>query len=68
MQTQLIIDNEARGSREGKTFERRNPLTGDLVTESAAASVDDAIDAVESASKAFASWSATGPSGVAPSC
>ena len=62
MQTQLIIDNEARGSREGKTFERRNPLTGDLVTESAAASVDDAIDAVESASKAFASWSATGPS------
>jgi acyl-CoA reductase-like NAD-dependent aldehyde dehydrogenase len=62
MQTQLIIDNEARGAREGKTFERRNPLTGDVVTEGAAASVDDAIDAVESAAKAFDSWSQSGPS------
>ena len=62
MKTQLIIDNQAREAREGRTFERRNPLTGDLVTESAAASVDDAIDAVESASKAFATWSTTGPS------
>jgi acyl-CoA reductase-like NAD-dependent aldehyde dehydrogenase len=62
MQTQLIIDNEARGAREGKTFERRNPLTGDVVTEGAAASVDDAIDAVESAAKAFETWSQSGPS------
>jgi acyl-CoA reductase-like NAD-dependent aldehyde dehydrogenase len=62
MQTQLIIDNEARGAREGRTFSRTNPLTGDVVTEGAAASVDDAIDAVESASKAFASWSQSGPS------
>jgi acyl-CoA reductase-like NAD-dependent aldehyde dehydrogenase len=62
MQTQLIIDNEARGAREGNTFERRNPLTGDVVTEGAAASVDDAIDAVESAAKAFETWSQSGPS------
>ena len=62
MQTQLIIDNEARPGREKKTFERRNPLTGEVVTEGVAASVDDAIDAVESASKAFAAWSTTGPS------
>jgi acyl-CoA reductase-like NAD-dependent aldehyde dehydrogenase len=61
MQTQLIIDNEERGAREGKTFSRRNPLTGEVVTEGAAASVDDAIDAVESASKAFESWSQSGP-------
>jgi acyl-CoA reductase-like NAD-dependent aldehyde dehydrogenase len=62
VQTQLIIDNEPRGGREGKTFERRNPVTGALVTESAAAGVDDALDAVESASKAFTTWSASGPS------
>jgi len=61
MQTQLIIDNETRGARAGKTFERRNPLDGSLVTESAAANVDDAIDAVESAAKAFTRWSTTGP-------
>ena len=62
MQTQLIIDNESRKAHDGRTFERRNPLTGDLVTESAAAGVDDAIDAVESASRAFSSWSLSGPS------
>jgi acyl-CoA reductase-like NAD-dependent aldehyde dehydrogenase len=61
MQSQLIIDNQPRGAREGRTFERRNPLNGALITEGAAASVDDAIDAVESASKAFAEWSTTGP-------
>lgn len=62
MQTQLIIDNQARNGREGKTFERRHPVTGALVTESAAADVNDALDAVESAAKAFTSWSTSGPS------
>jgi acyl-CoA reductase-like NAD-dependent aldehyde dehydrogenase len=61
MQTQLIIDNEARDAREGKTFARLSPLTGEVVTEGAAGSVDDAIDAVESASKAFVDWSQSGP-------
>jgi acyl-CoA reductase-like NAD-dependent aldehyde dehydrogenase len=61
MQTQLIIDNQARDAHEGRTFERRNPLSGDLVTEGAAASVGDALDAVESASKAFSTWSTSGP-------
>jgi len=61
MQTQLIIDNEARDAREGKTFSRRSPLTGEVVTEGAAGSVDDALDAVESAAKAFESWSQSGP-------
>ena len=62
MQTQLIIDNLSRDAQGGRTFQRLNPLTGDLVTEGAAASVEDALDAVESASKAFASWATTGPS------
>ena len=52
MKTQLIIDNLSRDAQGGRTFQRRNPLTGDLVTEGAAASVEDALDAVESASKA----------------
>ena len=62
MQTQLIIDNEARDARDGRTFERVNPLSGDVITEGAAASVEDALDAVESAATAFATWSTTGPS------
>ena len=61
MKTQLIIDNLGRDAQGGRTFQRRNPLTGDLVTEGAAASVEDALDAVESASKAFASWATTVP-------
>lgn len=61
MHTQLIIDNESRDASEGRTFERRDPLSGEVVTESADASVEDALDAVQSASAAFASWSKTGP-------
>ena len=62
MHTQLIIDNLGREAQGGRTFQRRNPLTGELVSEGAAASVEDALDAVESASKAFASWATSGPS------
>jgi len=62
MQTQLIIDNETRDAREGRTFERRDPLSGDVVSQGAAADVEDAVDAVESAAAAFETWSITGPS------
>jgi acyl-CoA reductase-like NAD-dependent aldehyde dehydrogenase len=62
VQTQLIIDNKPQDAAEGSTFERNHPLSGDLVTRAAAASVDDALSAVESAATAFATWSKTGPS------
>ena len=62
MQTQLVIDNLERDAQGGRTFQRRSPLTGEVITEGAAASVEDALDAVESASKAFASWATSGPS------
>jgi acyl-CoA reductase-like NAD-dependent aldehyde dehydrogenase len=62
MQTSLIIDNAARAAENGATFERHHPITGELVTTGAAASVNDALAAAESAAKAFASWSTTGPS------
>lgn len=62
MQTQLIIDNKERAASSGKTFERRHPLTDELVSEGAAGTVEDALAAVESASAAFATWSKTGPS------
>ncbi|ANF58331.1 aldehyde dehydrogenase [Halotalea alkalilenta] len=61
MQTELIIDNLSRPAEHGATFERRHALTQELVTTAAAASVNDALAAAESAAKAFASWSATGP-------
>jgi acyl-CoA reductase-like NAD-dependent aldehyde dehydrogenase len=60
--TQLIIDNKPQDATDGGTFERKHPLSGDLVTRGAAATVDDALSAVESAATAFATWSQTGPS------
>ncbi|MEY2478006.1 MAG: hypothetical protein QOG87_3321 [Actinomycetota bacterium] len=62
MQTQLIIDNKPQDATDGQTFDRVHPLTGELVTRSAAANVEDAISAVDSAAAAFKTWSKTGPS------
>jgi len=62
VQTQLIIDNKPQDATDGQTFDRLHPLTGDLVTRGAAATVADAIAAVDSAASAFKSWSKTGPS------
>ena len=61
MDTNLIIDNKLIAAANGATFDRRSPTTGEVVTHAAAASVADAIKAVESAQNAFRSWSATGP-------
>jgi len=62
VQTQLIIDNKPQDATDGSTFERVHPLSGDLVTRAASASVADAIAAVDSAATAFETWSKTGPS------
>lgn len=44
-----------------RTFERRNPVTGEIATIAAAASTDDALAAVAAAQAAFPGWSAQGP-------
>ncbi len=62
MQTQLIIDNAARPASNGATFERRHPLSGELITTGAAATVEDAVAIAESSSAAFTAWSVSGPS------
>ncbi|MBH2009763.1 MAG: aldehyde dehydrogenase family protein, partial [Xanthomonadaceae bacterium] len=55
----LHINSENIAAQDGRTFERRNPVTGQLVSTAAAASPQDALQAVEAASRAFAAWSAT---------
>lgn len=57
----MLIDGERTQARSGRTFERRNPLTGAVATRAAAAGVEDAQAAVEAAHRAFASWSRLGP-------
>ncbi len=43
------------------TFDRINPVTGEVATTANAATIDDANAAVESAAAAFPAWSALGP-------
>lgn len=57
----LIGGKECTALTEG-TFERRNPLTGEVVTCAAAATSVDAEAAATAASHAFPVWSATSPS------
>ena len=61
METLLLVDNAARAAREGKTFARRHPTDDRVITTLAAATTADARAAADSAGRAFATWSRTGP-------
>ncbi|KAI0026983.1 aldehyde dehydrogenase [Vararia minispora EC-137] len=60
---QLYIDGKWRPSRTGGTFEVRSTFSGDVVTTSASASLEDCIEAIESAHRAQPAWEALGPIG-----
>lgn len=57
----LLIGGKTRPAADGRTFTRLNPLTGDVASIAAAASVDDAREAADSAAAALPAWSETGP-------
>ncbi len=61
METRLVINNELVAASAGATYARRHPTTGEIVTQAAAAGVEDALSAVDSCRFAFQSWSKTGP-------
>lgn len=61
METQLLIDNQWYVAANGATFERRHPVTNELVTRAAAGGVADAVRAAESASAAFRKWRRSTP-------
>ncbi|WP_418595657.1 aldehyde dehydrogenase [Ponticoccus sp. (in: a-proteobacteria)] len=57
----LYIDGAYVPAEGGRSFTRANPVTGEVVTEAAAASLTDAARAVDAAAAAFATWSVTSP-------
>lgn len=57
----LLINNEESQATGGGTFERNNPITGQLATRAAAATIDDAMRAADAAAAAFPGWSTTAP-------
>jgi len=58
---QLLIGGQAVAASGGATFERRNPVSGEVATRAAAASAADARAAADAAAAAFPAWSQTTP-------
>lgn len=61
MQVNLRIGDRQVAAQSGATFERRNPVSGELVSQAAAAGAADVNAAIAAAEAAFESWSQTGP-------
>ena len=57
----FIVDGEAMDAQNGATFERKDPVTGQVATTTAAATIDDVNKVAAAAASAFESWSETGP-------
>ena len=56
-----LIGGEDVASESGLTFERKSPVTGNVVTKAAAGKAVDVDRAVVAADAAFDAWSTTGP-------
>jgi acyl-CoA reductase-like NAD-dependent aldehyde dehydrogenase len=61
MNIDLLIGGRKVAATGGATFERRNPVTGEVASVAAAATVADAKAAADAAQAAFPKWSAMGP-------
>ena len=57
----LLLEDRDTPASNGATFDRLNPVTGDIASRAAAAQIADAKRAADSAASAFPAWSATGP-------
>ena len=61
MNVAMLIGGQETAARDGRTFDRHDPVTGEIATTAPAASVEDARDAVAAATAAFPAWSGMGP-------
>ncbi|WP_019448853.1 aldehyde dehydrogenase [Cupriavidus sp. BIS7] len=57
----MLIGGRDCAADGGRTFERRNPVTGEVASRAPAASLADAERAVQAASDAFPQWAALSP-------
>ena len=60
-EVQLLIGGKSLAAADGRTFERKDPVHGSVVTRAAAASPADVNAAVEAGAAAFPAWAETGP-------
>src|ERR1700728_197999 len=61
MNVSFLVDGNAMEAEGGATYERKDPMTGKVVTRAAAATLADVDKVVAAASAAFETWSQTGP-------
>ena len=61
MTLQFLIGGEAVSAAGNRSFTRHDPVTGEVATVAAAASVADALKAVDAAAAAFPAWAKVGP-------
>ena len=61
LSAELLIDDVAVSATGDATFDRLDPVTREVATRAAAASVEDAIHAANVAARTFPIWSATPP-------
>ncbi|HEX5957539.1 MAG TPA: aldehyde dehydrogenase family protein [Hyphomicrobiaceae bacterium] len=57
----LMINNADAKAAGNATFERLNPMTGDIAARAAASSADDATRAADAAAAAFPAWAEMAP-------
>ena len=58
LESSLLIGDERRNAAAGAVYLRRNPVTGEVASRAAAASVTDAQAAALAAAGAFEAWAA----------
>ena len=68
MKVDFIIDGATAPAASGATYARRDPVTGAVASEAAAAGEADVAKVVEAAARAFPAWSQTGPANGARFC
>ena len=57
----VLVDPATEAHRDGATFQRLNPVTGEVATTAPAATIAEANAVVDAAAAAFPAWSAMGP-------
>ena len=62
MNIDMLIGGTPTRSIDNEQFERKNPVSGEVVTTAPAAKSADVDRAVKAAASAFKTWSKTGPS------
>jgi acyl-CoA reductase-like NAD-dependent aldehyde dehydrogenase len=61
MNISMLIGGQDQAASGERTYERHDPVTGDVATVAPAASVEDVLIAAKAAGAAYPAWSKTGP-------